>query len=97
MKGCKMRDISCKLKGFKMRKSSCCYIHIVSWEENIGKKEFWRLKQEANKVSVIDALNLIIFSFGDLRINHFKERENDMIHARVEQSNANFGVIFYIV
>jgi hypothetical protein len=43
--------------------------------------------------STID-LDLIIVFIGDLRMNPFKEKINDMINVRAGQSDSIFGLMF---
>jgi hypothetical protein len=58
------------------------YIHIVLFEAKIGKRKLWMLKQEANKVDTIVALDLNIVFICDLRMNSFEKSGNDPIHVR---------------
>jgi hypothetical protein len=45
-------------------------------------------------MSAIIDLDLTIVSIGDLMMNPFKEKINDMINARVGQSDLIFGLMF---
>jgi hypothetical protein len=58
------------------------YSYSIVWGK-IWQKKLWMLKQEANKVDAIVALDLNIVLICDSRMNFFEKRGNDTIHARV--------------